>query len=179
MDSPVSATRHLEKLVAHLEWADGLVLDGLRTSPGTDTAALEYFAHILAAEHVWLTRVQGREASYKVWPTLSLDECAELARENARGWREIVTRLDPNELDRKIAYTNSAGRSFVDGFEDIFFHVALHGAYHRGQISLMTRRSGGTPAPTDYIAYVRGVPTATRADAERREGALPSGSTRG
>ena len=40
----------------------------------------------------------------------------------------------------------------------------MHGMYHRGMTSVLTRRGGGTPAPTDYIAYVRGAPTATRAD---------------
>ena len=174
--TPITPTRHLDKLVAHLGWADGLVLEALRSTPGSDPAALEYYAHVLAAEHLWLTRVRGIPASYKVWPTLSLDDCTALAAENARGWRELVAALEPNELDRKVAYTNSAGHSFVDGVEDIVLHVALHGAYHRGQVSLMTRRSGGVPAPTDYIALVRGVPTATRADAERNEQAVVSGS---
>jgi uncharacterized damage-inducible protein DinB len=54
-------------------------------------------------------------------------------------------------------------------------HVFLHSAYHRGQVSLMVRRSGGVPAPTDFIAFVRGAPTATRADAERSQPSTESG----
>jgi uncharacterized damage-inducible protein DinB len=38
----------------------------------------------------------------------------------------------------------------------------LHGAYHRGQIALLIRQAGAVPAPTDYVAFVRGAPTATR-----------------
>jgi uncharacterized damage-inducible protein DinB len=40
--------------------------------------------------------------------------------------------------------------------------VALHGSYHRGQIALLVRAGGSTPAPTDYIAFIRGAPAATR-----------------
>lgn len=34
-------------------------------------------------------------------------------------------------------------------------HVVLHGSYHRGQIALLTRAGGGTPAATDYILFIR------------------------
>jgi uncharacterized damage-inducible protein DinB len=44
-------------------------------------------------------------------------------------------------------------------------HVALHGQYHRGQVALLLRASGFEPATTDYIAWTRGVPAATRQDA--------------
>src|SRR5262245_4587706 len=111
--APFTPTRHLRKLIAHLEWADRLVLEGLRSSPGTDPHALEYFAHVLAAEHVWLTRLQGRPSEYAVWPTLTLDQCESLAAANASGLRELVDSMEPNDIDRGIAYTNSAGRSFV------------------------------------------------------------------
>jgi uncharacterized damage-inducible protein DinB len=45
---------------------------------------------------------------------------------------------------------------------DMLLHVALHGAYHRGQIALLVRAGGSTPSPTDYIAFIRGAPAATR-----------------
>jgi hypothetical protein len=38
--------------------------------------------------------------------------------------------------------------------------IALHGAYHRGQVALVVRGGGGEPASTDYIGFVRGVPAA-------------------
>jgi len=38
----------------------------------------------------------------------------------------------------------------------------MHGCYHRGQVAMLIRDGGGTPAPTDYIAFVRGAPAATR-----------------
>jgi hypothetical protein len=38
--------------------------------------------------------------------------------------------------------------------------VVLHGQYHRGKVNLLLRQEGEQPAPTDYIAFVRGVPAA-------------------
>ena len=151
---------HLRRLIDHLAWADTLVLEGLRRSPGSDPAALEYFAHVLAAEHLWLTRVHQRPAEFAVWPSLPLNDCAALADRNRRELVALVDGASAHDLAREIAYRNSAGVAFVSRLEDILLHVALHGAYHRGQVSLIVRRGGGTPAPTDFIAFVRGAPAA-------------------
>lgn len=52
----------------------------------------------------------------------------------------------------------------TDRVSDILEYVALHGAYHRGQITLIMRRGRGLPVPTAFIAFVPGAPTATRTD---------------
>src|SRR5690606_13353796 len=98
------------------------------------------------------------------WPSLSLEECAALAARNGREYEALLDQLDAAGVDREIAYRNSAGQAFVTRLGDILLHVFLHGAYHRGQVSLMVRRSGGEPVPTDFIQFVRGSPAATRVD---------------
>ena len=64
-------------------------------------------------------------------------------------------------------YRNSAGTAFDSRIDDILMHVAVHGAYHRGQVALSLRQEGVRPNPTDYIAFIRGAPTATREDTAR------------
>ena len=71
------------------------------------------------------------------------------------------------KVERMVDYRNSAGISFSTSAGDILFHVMLHGQYHRGKVNLLLRQSGFPPVPTDYIAFVRGVPAATQADATR------------
>ena len=61
-------------------------------------------------------------------------------------------------LAREVDYRNSAGQAFRNRVDDVLAHVALHGSYHRGQLALLARQGGGTPALTDYIAFVRGAP---------------------
>jgi uncharacterized damage-inducible protein DinB len=151
----------LRSMVRHMAWANELVLASLNDAPGSDTAGLEQFAHVLAAEHVWLTRIQGHPSRVSVWPSLTLAECATLAAENHAGLQALVDG-PPTELTRAVTYTNSAGKVFTNRVVDILVHIALHGAYHRGMVSLIVRRGGGRPAPTDFIAYIRGAPTATR-----------------
>ena len=150
----------LKKMAAHLTWADAEALRALRESPGSDGRALVLYAHVVAAEAVWLARIAGRKPDVAVWPTLTLHEAAALAHRNADELASVVASATEENLDREIEYRNSAGKLFRSRLEDILLHVALHGSYHRGQISLVMRGSGGEPAPTDYIAFARGAPAA-------------------
>lgn len=97
-----------------------------------------------------------------MWPALDLDACGTLAQANHVGFSALLASLDAAALEAEIPYTNSAGVAFRSTRRDILLHVALHGCYHRGQVALALREAGAEPEPTDYIAFVRGAPTATR-----------------
>ena len=158
--------QHLRTLLDHMAWADELVLESLR-HPSVPRRALDLYAHVLGAEHVWLARLEQRAASVAVWPALTIDECARLARENRSAFRSYADRLTSGDLRRLVHYRNSAGDEFDTAIEDILLHVAMHGSYHRGQVALLIRDAGATPQPTDLIAFVRGAPAATRTSASR------------
>ncbi len=156
-------TIHLTRLFEHLEWADARVLASLRRSAGPPAESLNVYAHIIAAEHVWLARIGGLQQRVVVWPELSLDECADLSAKNNQGFRMILKGASGSRLADAITYRNSAGAEFTSALDDILLHVALHGTYHRGQIATSLRKSGSVPIPTDYIAFVRGGAAATAA----------------
>jgi uncharacterized damage-inducible protein DinB len=151
---------HIRKLIDHLKWADAAVLEALHASPGADARTLTIYAHILGAEAVWIARLEGRPSDVAVWPVLSLDGVTSLAARNRDALDALLAPLTPEDLGREIEYRNSAGREFRSTVEDILLHVALHGAYHRGQVALLVRTGGGEPASTDYIAFIRGAPAA-------------------
>ena len=151
---------YLQKLVDHMAWADDAALAALRDSPGSDARGLAFYAHILGAEATWLARIAGRPSDVAIWPTLSIDEAAALAARNAAELRAMIAPLAADDLAREITYRNSAGKEFRSTLEDILLHVALHGAYHRGQVSLVIRGGGGEPIATDYIGFIRGAPAA-------------------
>jgi len=159
-DQATRVDRQLGKLIDHLEWADRRVLESLRAMPHPDQRAIDLYAHVLGAEHVWVSRILQRPAREKVWPDLTLERAASLAAENAAELRALLERYSSDELERKLPYTNSAGVDFESTIEDMLLQVVLHGCYHRGQVSLMVRGSGGEPSPTDYIAFIRGAPAA-------------------
>ncbi|MGH7591144.1 MAG: DinB family protein [Gemmatimonadales bacterium] len=153
---------HLSRLIAHLEWADGRTLKALRAASALDPATLELYAHILGAEATWLARLDSRAPAVAVWPSLTLDQCEALAAENARGFKAYLERPSAPDLTHGITYRNSAGDEFTSTVEDILLHVAMHGAYHRGQVARALRQAGAVPEPTDYIAFTRGAAAATR-----------------
>jgi uncharacterized damage-inducible protein DinB len=155
-------TTHVRRLFEHLVWADARVLAALRERSGDDPRALDLYAHVLGAEHVWAARLRGEAATVPVWPALTLEGCAELSTRTHAEYAAVLDALEPGALARLVAYTNSAGQRFDSTVEDILLHVALHGSYHRGQVALLMRAGGGEPASTDYIAFVRGAPAATR-----------------
>jgi uncharacterized damage-inducible protein DinB len=141
----------LAQLFAHLAWANARVLEALRTSP--EAEGLRLFAHVVAAEEVWLARIEQRRPRNAVWPQLSLDECALLSSDNERAFAALLA--DEARLATDVRYTNSAGFEFRNSVTDVLTHVAMHGAYHRGQIARAIRGSGETPPYTDFIGYAR------------------------
>jgi uncharacterized damage-inducible protein DinB len=153
---------YFTKLLDHMEWADRRALTSLRGMSDPPRQAVELMAHILGAERVWLSRIQGQSSPIAVWPKLSLDDCERVLAENVDGYMHVVSDLSSVGLQQSITYKTSAGDQFTSTVEDILTQVVTHGSYHRGQIAAQVRGSGGNPNPTDYIAYVRGAPAATR-----------------
>ncbi len=153
---------HFEKLYQHLAWADERVLQSLRAAHSVLKKDLDLYGHILGSEHNWLSRIQGSVPKLAIWPTLTLDECERAGKENVSAFNALVATLTPELLQKSIKYRNSAGDQFTSTLEDILTHVSLHGAYHRGQIAASIRAAGDAPNPTDYIAFARGAPAATR-----------------
>jgi uncharacterized damage-inducible protein DinB len=151
----VGSTRdHLLQMFAHVTWANRRAIEALRAGPA-EGERLRLFAHVVAAEHLWLSRIHGRPARVAVWPALSVDECAALAEENRAAFEALLAAATSDDLGREVQYRNSAGNEYRNTIADILTHVALHGAYHRGQVATATRAAGGVPVSTDYIVFVR------------------------
>jgi uncharacterized damage-inducible protein DinB len=164
----------LTALFDHLAWADAQALEALRAMPsGTPEAerARTIYAHLAAAAHVWLAQVDGRLPAHPVWPTLDVEEAATLLGGTAAALRALAAGLDAHGLAREVAYRTSVGQPLVSTVGDILTHVALHGSYHRGQLALLARQGGGTPAGTDLIAFVRGTAVPPRAELPNAAGA--------
>ena len=155
-------TETLARMAEHIRWADDAAYASLLAATNPHPHTLELFAHVVATEHVWLSRIRGEKQDLAAWPQLSLTQCAELGKRNAEEFSRLLDTLDEEQLDGSVTYRNSTGAEFTSQIRDILIHVALHGAYHRGQIAAAVRAGGDAPASTDYIAFVRGAPAATR-----------------
>ena len=150
---------YLERMFFFVAWADRRSLDTLRSVPSAHAEALPLLAHVLAAEHVWLARLQQRAPIHPVWPMLGLDECTDLASENEAGYRAYIGQLSEGQLASPIRYRTSQGQEFATPVLDILTQVITHGPYHRGQIAKAIGRTGGVTVSTDFITFVREVET--------------------
>ena len=157
----------IRRIWAHTAWADAILLEALTRGSTVSAEAWREYAHILAAEAVWLARLEQRPASVPVWPTLTFDEVAALRGSVVASYDAYLARLDAASLLGSCTYRTSAGQEFTSVVHDVLVHVALHGQYHRGKINLLLRQGHCEPGPVDYIGFLRGVPAAVtpRADA--------------
>lgn len=145
---------YFQRLYQHMAWADTHVLECLRAYP--ERQSLRLFAHLLAAERVWLTRLYGEDsAELEIWPELSLEECSALAERTRGEYARCLDTMSEAQLATAVTYRNSKGTQFTTAAVDILTHVALHGSYHRGQIASRVRAGGGEPVNTDFINFVR------------------------
>jgi uncharacterized damage-inducible protein DinB len=136
-------------------WANGEQLRVLSEMPDPPEPAVKLLNHILAAQWLWLDRLQKAPQRTPVWPQTSLLECGSQLQELEREWQSYLGRLSEPELAQMCSYKNSRGEDWTSSVADILNQLILHAAHHRGQISLEIRRSGKTPAPVDYIHAVR------------------------
>ena len=145
----------ITRLLNHMHWADAQTLAALRAvTPPAE--ALRWYAHVVAVERTWCLRMANEDwRVQKIWPDMTLDECAALAARNEAQVNGVVERLSDDELARRVTYVNSAGQTFTNTVADMLIHMALHGVHHRGQIAASLRRAGTAPPDLDYIVFVR------------------------
>jgi uncharacterized damage-inducible protein DinB len=148
--------------VQYWEWAHQRITAHLRAEQMEGTRPAHLQAHILAAEQIWLERVEGGSSAHiDSWPELTLDECDRLAAESVRHWRARLEGAGEAQFLRRIVYINSNrssrhfGKRFETSLGDIFAQLTLHGAYHRGQIVEILRAAGRPTLETDFIYFVR------------------------
>jgi uncharacterized damage-inducible protein DinB len=153
----------LPKLIDHLEWADAKALGALRAAGMPSGRAREVYSHILGSEHTWIARISGRTPAIAIWPKLSDEELERVSGENVAELRRLIDNVTEVDLARVVSYRTSVGHPYESTVEDILLHIALHGSYHRGQVAMLLRQGGSEPAATDYIAFIRSAPAATRA----------------
>lgn len=141
------------RLFSYNDWANRETIKCLKQT--LPPRSLKFIAHILAAEKLWLERLQGKPQSLPVWPDFTLSQCQEHADELPRLWRNYLEESAPAGLSRSVQYKNSKGEPWSSRESDILMHVIVHSAYHRGQIASDMRAAGLSPAYTDFIHAVR------------------------
>jgi uncharacterized damage-inducible protein DinB len=146
---------HLQRLFLYDDWANREVLNALQGTPTPPARSQTLLAHIVAAEKLWLERLQVQKQTHAVWPQFTLAQCQTEIAELRGLWAKYLADLSEAGLPVELTYKNTKGESFTSLRQDILLHVVTHSAYHRGQIAADMRAAGFTPAYTDFIHAVR------------------------
>lgn len=148
----------IQRMYEHLNWANLRILNTLETIENENEIkpAIALFSHILLAEQVWFTRLNGDDSSHlPIWADVSLAACKELVNQNYQYFIRLLSGICATNLDNIVTYKNSKGTEFKHSLRDILIHVVLHGQYHRGQINQRLRADGFEPVGLDYIIFKR------------------------
>jgi len=148
------ALEAIKRLFAYDAWANARALESLKGA--RSPASIAPLAHLLVSEKIWLMRLRGEGTSaVNKSPELSHAECASLFEELRAGFASYLDSLGEDGLDSLLTYRNFKGAEFRTPVGEILTHVAVHGAYHRGQVAKSLRAEGRAPADTDYITFAR------------------------
>jgi uncharacterized damage-inducible protein DinB len=150
----------LLSLMRYKAWADAdllrtvLALPALLAAPegGYVTAIVRHFhtvdcifkAHLLGVPHAYtsanpatLSELQPRVATIDEW------------------YVQYARNVSPRDLEEAQDVKFTDGQEQVLTRSDILLHVSLHGAGHRGNISLLIRKLGAEPPPDRFTSYLR------------------------
>lgn len=130
-------------------------LEFLRSSPSLEPNAINIFAHILAAEKMWLSRLElGVKAPPpKLWQGRTLDQCADEMESVIGHWTRYLGGLSDQDYSKQVSFINLKGMQVDRPVYDLLTHVLNHSAYHRGQIATLTGKKETEAPPTDYIFF--------------------------
>lgn len=151
-------------MYAHMEWADALVWKSVLgvSDAAEDENLRERLHHIhmvqLAFLKVW------KQEPFKPQNADSFQDLRALlawARDNYAELREYLAGVASMDLERPVVmpwikmFEARLGRKAdAPSFHETLLQVAMHTAYHRGQVNTRLRQLGAEPPLTDFIAWV-------------------------
>ena len=154
---------HFRRLFAYERDSHAKVLAALQAVPAERRgepdfrAAVDLFAHLVAARRMWLTRLGvAPAASGGLEPKgTALAELPARLAEMEGLWERYLAGLDDAAIARRLEYQSLDAGRFENTLEEILTQLYGHSLYHRGQIALRLRALGSTPPTTDFIFWAR------------------------
>ena len=154
IDAPAADLPHvadLNRLLRYDCWANCKLAE--RIDDDTPGKALSLLAHVLGMHRLWQARLRG-EAMSGTWqqamwpvpkPSKFKSECDTIRHE----WADL---LASRQADDRVEYKDLSGQTRSTRVGDAIVHLALHGSFHRGQVSMLIG-SHSQPAPNTGLVH--------------------------
>lgn len=145
------------KMFNYAQFANRALLKAITEADNT-RGAIKLMAHLLAAEHRWLDRINEVEPypNAELWPKdFTIEHCIHLVNEYHEEWLGFLERITEADLNKVIIYQNALGGNQTS-VSDILTHVINHGTHTRAQAGQQLKLTGTETLPiTDYVYYLR------------------------
>jgi uncharacterized damage-inducible protein DinB len=158
--------QEIRHLVAYSAWASNRVFDAVTPIPGEDLmrdlksshkSIHGTLVHMVSAERIWLSRVQGAAEA----PILEGTDVPTLASLRAV-WEQVgydmarfLGGITDKKLQESITARSPKGEMYTHTIGQVISHVVDHSTYHRGQVITLMRQLGVVPPNTGMITFFR------------------------
>ena len=147
------STHEYQLLIRHEMWANQRIAQAVLNLEEMPNKVSILMNHVIGAQHVWISRINGVVPTIGVFPQLDQDTWYEQIVQHESALLKIAS-SDQN-LKRSISYQNTSGQSFQNPVSELLLHLAMHSQYHRGQIVAYSRDLLDVVPSTDMIAFLR------------------------
>lgn len=146
----------LRNLMAHAEWANGVLFHAWGKSPARDHEELRRRVdHIIMVQEVFLAVLQGKAlAATSDGPPASFAELQARAQASHAGLQEFASTLDDEALSRTVRIPWFPDPPCVPTLAEAMVQVAMHTQHHRGQCMTRLKDFGGEPKNVDWIIWL-------------------------
>jgi len=158
--------QEVKLLLAYNAWANNRVFDAVETISPEDLlrnlktghgSVHGTLTHMVAAEKLWLSRMAGSPDKAMVAPAEvpALADVKMLWETTGYAMAKFLGGLSDRKLQETFTMTLASGRTYTHQIWHGFQHVVDHSSYHRGQIAVLMRQLGYTPAVMGMMAFHR------------------------
>jgi uncharacterized damage-inducible protein DinB len=163
----------LNALFAQKTFANAALLDTLegfvKTHPEENVMCRRTLNHALVVDRVFKGHLTGEPhgmTATNTPETPSLDELRAAVTAMDQWYQSYVAALAPEALAEPVAFVFTDGQHGRMTRDEILHHVALHGAYHRGNVGQVLRGLGIKPSPDTLTSFLH------MREPERREASV-------
>lgn len=154
----------VRQLLAYNRWANQRVFavaeqlqpEQTRERLGTSFDSIHgNLGHILGAQIVWLSRLQGNSPR-KILGGGDFEDLAALKvrwTSHDQELTDFAESLTPDSLAETIGYTNSAGEYWKYTAWQMLMQLVNHGTHHRSEVADLLTRLGSPPPGLDFLMY--------------------------
>ena len=157
--------RDVEYLYEYNRWANARILDAVskltpeqftRDLQSSHRSVRDTFAHIVAAEWIWLERWKGTSPNALLKPGdfPTVESLGTRWAEVGTDYASFINGLADESLDTVISYRNTRGEEWAYPLGQMLQHVLNHSSYHRGQVTTLLRQLGADVLPVDLLVFM-------------------------